>query len=68
MLITSDQSGACVRVFVVCYRYTVCYDTVCVVVSMLESIKSTAVEKFSHTADGGGSIVLSFPSRYLPAH
>ena len=40
----------------------------CVVISMLESIKSTAVEKFSHTAHGGGSIVLSFPSRYLPAH
>ena len=43
----------------------VCY--VCVV-SMLESIKSTAVEKFSHTAYGGGSIVLSLPSRYLPVY
>lgn len=43
-----------------------CY--VFVVVSMLESIKSTAVEKFSHTAHGGGSIVLSLPSRYLPAY
>ena len=35
---------------------------------MLESIKSTAVEKFSHTAHGGGSIVLSLPSRYLPVY
>ena len=68
VLITSDQSGACVGVFVVCYRYTVCYVCQCVVVSMLESIKSTAVEKFSHTAHGGGSIVLSLPSRYLPAY
>jgi hypothetical protein len=45
-------------------RYTVCY--ACVVVSMLDSIESTAVEKFSHTAHGGGSIVFSLPSRYLP--